>query len=170
MRKIPETITEEELIKLLGKTIEPHHKAAFILGFYQGMRVSEIVKLRPEDVDKGQRIIRIKQGKGGKDRHIPIIKPLKLNPTAVFDATRRIPMPCGVRALEIKFKALSKVVLQKVLHFHCLRHSGASWLLNKKKWDVRQVQVFLGHSRLQTTEIYTHVTPTDLVNLEWGDE
>jgi len=161
--KIPETITEEEFLDIIKSTKQKHHKIAFILGFYGCMRISEIVKLQPEDIDKGQRIIRIKQAKGNKDRNIPI-------PPQALKGLSLIPINCGVRALEISFKQISKKVLNRNLHFHQLRHSGATYYLNKKKWNTRQVQQLLGHSKIQTTEIYTHVTPQVLIDKMWGED
>jgi len=163
MRKIPEVITEEELIKLLNAVKHKHHKLAFALGFYEGMRISEIVNLKPENIDKEQRIIRIKQAKGSKDRNIPIAP-------EVMKGIKILPIRCGVRALEIAFKKKAKEVLGKDLHFHLLRHSGASHYLNKKKWDLRSVQVLLGHSRINVTEIYTHISPENLVNRMWDEK
>ena len=126
------------------------------------MRISEIVKLKPENIDFGQKLIRIKQGKGGTDRNIPIAP-------EVLRGLKHLPIRCGVRALQVIFKKYVKLAgIDKDLHFHCLRHSGASHYLNKKKWDLRSVQVFLGHSRIDTTTIYTHVNPQDLVNKMWG--
>lgn len=154
--KIPDTITIEELTELLKGCKEPHHKLAFSLGFLQCMRVSEVTNLKPENIDLKRRIISIKQSKGGKDRNIPIS--LKLKPN-MFNG---LPIPCGIRALQIAIKNLGKEVLKKDIHFHTLRHSGATYYLNKKKWNLRQVQQFLGHSKVNTTEIYTHITPDDL--------
>lgn len=161
-QKIPETINEEEFIKLYRNVKNKNHRVAFLLGFYGAMRVSEIVKLRQEDIDRGQKIIRIKQAKGKKDRNIPI-------PPQTQRALGHIPISCGVRALQIAFKEKSKKVLNKDLHFHCLRHSGATHYLNKKKWNTRQVQQLLGHSKIQTTEIYTHVTPQVLIDKMWEE-
>jgi integrase/recombinase XerD len=161
-RKIPETIIEQEFIKLLKNTAKKHHRIAFILGFYGCMRVSEIVNLLPEHIDRGQRLIRIKQAKGNKDRNIPI-------PPQAVKGLSHIPIKCGVRSLQIAFKNKAKKVLDKDLHFHTLRHSGATHYLNKKKWSTRQVQQLLGHSKITTTEIYTHVTPQDLINEMWDN-
>ena len=170
-RIIPTTISEEELIKIVtSKGIKKHHKLAFLLGFYQCLRVSEVVKLERDNIDIKEHVIHIKQAKGKKDRDINIIKPLKMNPLTMVYALNKLPVGIGVRALEIAFKSWGKRVLNKDIHFHTLRHSGATWLLNKKRWDIRQVQKFLGHSKIQTTEIYTHVNASDLVNLEWGEE
>jgi len=168
-RKIPTTITEEELIEVLLATKNFKHRASYILGFYQAMRISEVINLKPENIIKDRHIIELKNCKGAKDRNIPIIKPLKLSMNTMWFAFKQVPINLSPRALQIAFKNKSKKVLGKDLHFHCLRHSGATWLLNKKRWDVRQVQQFLGHSKLATTEIYTHVSPQDLMELEWGD-
>jgi len=168
-RKIPNVIMEEDLIKIVEATINPKHKLSFLLGFYQALRISEVVNLKPENIDKQSHTIHVKQGKGNKDRDIPIIKPLKINPNSYLYALNKLPVGLGVRALEIAFKQKAKDILNKDLHFHTLRHSGATWLLNKKGWGIRQVQRFLGHSKLSTTEIYTHVNPQDLINLEWDE-
>lgn len=161
MTKLPETITEEEFIKILKITKKPHHKLAFMLGFYACMRVSEITGLQPDNIDNGQRLIRIKQGKGSKDRNIPL-------PPQVIRGLKHLPIKCGIRALEIAFKQKAKKVLQRDnIHFHSLRHSGATHYLSTKKWNIRQVQQMLGHSRITTTEIYTHVSPSDLVAKMW---
>lgn len=161
-RKIPETISEEEFLTLLKKVRKKHHRIAFILGFYGCMRVSEVVKLQQENIDRGQRIIRIKQAKGKKDRNIPI-------PPQAIRGLSHIPVNCGSRALQIAFRGYSMKVLGKDLSFHTLRHSGATHYLNKKKWPTRKVQQLLGHSKIQTTEIYTHVTPQDLIEAMWED-
>lgn len=159
-KKLPETISEEEFIKLFRATKNKKHKIAFLLGFYGAMRISEIIKLKQEDIDRGQRLIRIKQGKGKKDRNIPL-------PPQAVKGLSNIPIGIGVRALQIAFKNKAKKVLNKDLHFHQLRHSGATYYLNKKKWNTRQVQQLLGHSKIQTTEIYTHVTPQVLIDKMW---
>lgn len=168
VKRIPQTISEEELVKILLATKNRVHKAAFTLGFYQAMRISELVNLQPDNIRKSEHILEIKQSKGAKDRNIPMVKPLKLTTKTIFIALNQIPLDIGIRALQIAFKKKAKEVLNRDLHFHCLRHSGATWLLNKKKWNLRQVQQFLGHEKLSTTEVYLHVTPQDLVELEWS--
>jgi len=171
MRKLPEVISEEELIKIVTyPKIKRNHKTAIILSFYECLRVSEIAHLRKENVDKGKHIIHILQGKGKVDRDIVIVKPLLITIKTIFNALDRLPVGCGIRSLQKAFKRYANKVLGRDLHFHCLRHSGATWLLNKKNWDVRKVQQHLGHRKLTTTEIYCHVGAKDLVNLEWGDE
>lgn len=162
MMKLPEIVTEEEFLKLIKQVKKKHHRIAFILGFYGCMRISEVVNLKQEDIDRGQRIIRIKQAKGKKDRNIPI-------PKQAVRGLFYIPVGVGARAIQISFRNYSKKILNKDLNFHSLRHSGATHYLNKKKWSTRQVQQLLGHSKIQTTEIYTHVTPQDLIEKMWEE-
>src|SRR3989344_1148076 len=130
--RLPEVITEEELIKILEATKKPHHRLAFALGFYCCLRVSEIVKLRPENVDKGTKLLHIKQAKGSKDRNIPISP-------KVIKGLKYLPIKCGIRALQIKFKEKGKEVLNKDLHFHCLRHSAITHYITKKRWPSLEV-------------------------------
>jgi len=157
--KLPETITEEELIEIIKATKTPHHKIAFALGFYECMRISEVTKLQPENIDKQTKLIHIKQSKGAKDRNIPIAP-------EVMKGLKNLPISCGIRALQIKFKKIGREVLNKDLHFHCLRHSGITHYI-KKGWSSLAVQRLAGHSKIQTTEIYTHIQPIDLVNKMW---
>ena len=157
---IPEIITEEEFIKLVKTVKQKNHKLAFLLGFYGCMRISEVTHLKPENVDRGQKLIRIKQAKGSKDRNIPL-------PKQLVKGLSYLPIKIGDRALQIAIKKYGKKVLGKNIHFHTLRHSGATHYLNKKKWSTREIQVLLGHSKIQTTEIYTHVTPQNLIDRMW---
>lgn len=158
--KLPPTITEEELIEVLKKTKQPHHRAAFAIGFYQCMRVSEIVKLKKEDIRKDIKMIYIKQAKGHKDRHIPIAP-------EVVKYLKQIPLKCGIRALQYAWHKKTKDALGAKRNFHLLRHSGITHYITKKRWDIMLVQRMAGHSKIATTQIYTHVNPTDLVERMW---
>ena len=136
MRKLPKTITEKELLQLVKATKPKKYKLAFMLGFYQCLRVSEVVKLLPEHVDKERGYLHLLQAKGAKDRDVPIAPPV--------------------------LKGLK----------YLLRHSGATFCLNVLKIDVRHVQFMLGHARITTTEIYTHITPEahkKRFDEAWGD-
>lgn len=158
--KLPDTITEDELIKVLKITKQPHHRAAFVLGFYQCMRVSEVVNLQQEDVRRDTKLLYIRQAKGHKDRHIPIA-PESMKYLKYF------PLECGIRALQIAWNNATKKALGNSLKFHLLRHSGITFYLTKRKWNSLQVQRMAGHSKIATTQIYTHINPTDLVEQMW---
>jgi len=169
-RKIPDVISEKELIELVTHPSLKRKKRriAYLFMFYQALRISEVIKLRKEDYDKYTKLLHIRQAKGSKDRKIPIspnlVKAIKYLPFGSEKAKDG-----GIRALQIALKRDGRRILNKDLHPHTLRHSGATYYLNVKGWSTRQVQVFLGHSRVSTTEIYTHVNPKDLVNVMWKD-
>lgn len=156
VRKLPVVISLEEFNKVLVFTRLFHHKFAFKLGFLCGLRVSEVVNLRLDHIDLDRGFLFIKDSKGGKDRYIPIPKPMRA------DLKRFSSFKCvGVRALQMMFKAVSFRALNRDLHFHCLRHSCATYYLGKGM-DIRQVQALLGHSNIQTTGIYLHVSQSAL--------
>ena len=100
-RKLPEIITEEELIEILKQTKKKHHKLAFALGFYEAMRVSEVVNLKPENIDRQLKLIKIKQAKGKKDRNIPISP-------QIVKGLKNLPIKCVIRALQTAFKKIGK--------------------------------------------------------------
>ena len=154
-KHIPNTISEEELKQIIKAARKKIHKTAYILMFYECMRVSEVVKLLKENIDMGRMFIHIKDAKGGRDRDIPIMNSAK-------HYLRYVPIKIGVRALERAIKRHSIKAIGKNIHPHTLRHSGATHYLNEKGKDVRHIQALLGHARLSTTEIYTHVNPNDL--------
>ena len=169
--KIPETITEEELIKIVNDPEvkkKTKNRIAYLFSFYQCLRISEVVKLTPQDYDPNTKLLHIRQAKGNKDRRIPIapqtIRAIKFLPLGSDKAKDK-----GIRALQYALKKDGKRILNKDLHPHTLRHSGATYYLNSKKWDIRQLQRFLGHSDIKITQIYTHVTPEDLTKLMWDE-
>lgn len=153
--KLPEVITIEEFNNILIHTKRPHHKLAFKLAFLCGMRVREVINLMPEDIDKGRRLIFIRQSKGKKDRYVPLAKPLERD-------LKALPVKCGVRALEMAIKNIAKKSINKNIHFHTLRHSSATFYLSQGM-SLPELQLFLGHARINTTMIYLHVNPQDLI-------
>jgi integrase len=168
-RKLPVIITEKEFKEIIKELIRRGNKAknekkklrynklklAFMLGFYQCMRVSEVIKLKPEHIDERNGWIHILQAKGKKDRDIPIMPPVRAG-------LKYLPIPYSIRTLQREIKKVCKSVLNKDIHFHSLRGGGASFYLNEKKRDIRHIQEFLGHANISTTQIYTFVTPTNL--------
>ena len=155
-RKLPGYLTNDEFMELIKVVKKPHHKLAFILGFSAGLRVSEITKLKQENIDFIGKKIFIREGKGGKDRVVPLPKGF---PQSYL---KYIPLDCGVRALQIAFKsAVEKAKIQKSdLHFHSLRHSFAVRCM-ELGMPLNQVQVLLGHESISTTSIYLKINPKD---------
>jgi len=174
-QKLPEIISEEDLIKILEATENPKHRLAFALGFYECLRVSEVACLRKEHVNKDLKLLLIKGSdiskgkkgaKRGKDRNIPIA-PEVLNGLKHLPVGSDKAKDMGVRALQIAFNKKSQEVLGKSYNFHILRHSGITHYLTKKKWNSLEVQRLAGHSKVSVTEIYTHINPENLVNRMW---
>jgi integrase/recombinase XerD len=155
--KIPVVISEEDFKLILKATKKNDLKTAFRFGFYQGMRVSEVISLNREDVNIQTGFIHIRQGKGCKDRQIPIRE-------EIIPYIRYLPIKYTRQGLHKAIRTLALKVLNKDIHFHTLRHSGATYYLNDLGVDIRFIQQFLGHSRLSTTQIYTHVNPQQLKN------
>jgi len=153
--KIPEVIIEEEFFQIVKATKRLKLKTAFMFAFYQCMRVSEVINLQQKDVNAQTGFIHIRQAKGKKDRQIPLMNEVK-------HYIRYLPIGISRQGLHKAIKTRAKKVLNKDIYFHTLRHSGASMYLNDRSIDIRFIKDFLGHSRLSTTEIYTHINPTQL--------
>lgn len=165
-RKLPEVITEEDVKKLLAAIKMKKYRLAVALGFYQCMRVSEVAKLRSEHINKQLKLIMIKQAKGSKDRNIPIA-PEVMNGLKYLPVGSNKAKDFGIRAIQIFFNRITLKVLGKRLNFHLLRHSGITHYLVKKRWSSLEVQRLAGHSKITTTEIYTHINPQNLVSRMW---
>lgn len=158
IKKLPVWIDEKEFTELIKKTIKPYHKVAFLLGFGAGLRISEITNLEKRDIDINSKRISVRQGKGGKDRVVPLPKGFRQS------HLQHIPIPVGVRALQRAFKKASgeaKLLERKpTLHFHSLRHGFATHFLNQGG-KIHHLQLLMGHSDIKTTSIYLHSNPKD---------
>ena len=174
-KKLPTFLTEEEVIKLINSPNDKNligYRDKLILTFLYstGMRVSEIVSLKVSqlDLDKGEVII---TGKGKKDRIVFLTDEIKDMIKIYLDKRRkksnvlflnRNGKPLtdkGIRLLVEKYA--KKVVPYKKVTPHTLRHTFATHLLTNGA-DLRVVQELLGHTKLSTTQIYTHLTKENL--------
>lgn len=169
-------IKEDELEKICNATKEQYLKNLFQFAFYSGARLNEIISLKWDNINLEERIITISntdsfRTKNKKDRIVPInstlfeiIKKMKrhlLNDNEFI--FYRIP---GVKLnqdfVSKKFKkAVRKAGLSEKYHFHILRHSFAS-LLHQKGAPLSVIKELLGHSSIQTTLIYTHMSKENL--------
>lgn len=155
-KRHPVAISEEEFTELIKVCKTKHHRLAFLLGFGAGMRISEIIKLEPRHINTDS--ISIEQGKGGKDRTVPLPKGWRQ------EHLKLIPMPCGKRALEIAFRrcAAKAGLLSKkpTLHFHSLRHGFATNAVSKNI-PIHHVRTLMGHANIQTTNVYLEMNPKE---------
>jgi integrase len=156
-RKLPKSLSEEEFNLLIQHTLKPHHKVAFLLGFASGLRVSEIVGLNKEYIDLKRKMILVRQGKGKKDRIVPLPKGFKPK------MSKFIPLKCGVRSLQRAFKnSLKRANLKGGFTFHSLRYSFATQSL-KRGIKINEVQLFMGHENLKTTSVYLKANPIEAI-------
>ena len=166
-RKIPTFITQEEFEKIFEAEKDKEYRLCFLLAFEAGMRISEIVglelkgfyKIPPltkDHINLKAGTILIKSGKGDRDRIVPL--PKRVNLTAV----NLLQIKRGRRSLEMRIKKLGKKILNKDIHFHSLRHSFGSHLASKV--PLHQIQMLMGHSRLDTTGIYLHSNPKEAID------
>ena len=140
------------------------------LAYGSGLRVSELVRLKIEDIDFANHLIHIKQGKGGRERLTILPKYLigslgkiEIKNSYLFSNSRGGHLT--TRSIQKVFKeAARKVGLNENISFHSLRHSFATHLLEHGT-DIRYVQKLLGHKSIKTTERYTHVRKTALMEI-----
>ena len=159
-KTLPKILTEEEVLRLFQMTYNPHHQMQLKLMYYCGLRVSEMLHLKKQDIDLKEGVLKVVQGKGGKDRIIPIPRPLlhdlKIYLLQPFMDDRQELFTTRARAAGAMMDRLSKKFGKKV-HPHMLRHSYATHVLEKTN-NLKLVQDLLGHSDIKTTQIYTHLT------------
>ncbi len=167
-KKIPEVLSKEEVLRLFDSAQTKKSRLIIEMLYSSGLRVSELVNLKPNDLDFNENIGWVRGGKGKKDRMIIISKRLSktLNKfieknkgwTYVFSKDK----PLTTRNIQkIVQKVSFKAGIKKSTHPHTLRHSYATHLLENGT-DIRKIQILLGHSSLSTTERYTHVSSSEL--------
>lgn len=168
-KKLPRVIDKQFLLDKLSMIENKKHKAILTLAYSTGMRVSEICNLKISDIDSKRMIISIRQSKGRKDRIVGLSqKVLELlreyfteyKPKEyLFNGQGKIPQYSSTSC-----NAIVRQYLGKEFHFHLLRHSHATALLEAGT-DLRIIQRQLGHSKSTTTEIYTHVSTSILQSI-----
>jgi len=167
--KLPNVLSKEEVMKLINGVENTQHKLVILFLYYAGLRVSEVVNIKWENLDFDRGLINLKQAKGNKDRtiflHKKIIERLKgLNKNGlIFISERGKKYSKGTIQAIVK-KNAKKAGIGKRVHPHMLRHSFATHLLEAGA-DIRYIQELLGHQSLRTTTIYTHVANKDIKNL-----
>jgi len=163
---LPAVLSVKEITKILNATRNLKHKTIVLLIYSAGLRLNELLELKIADIDSAVMKIHIKQGKGKKDRYVmlsenvlkllreyyKIYRPKKYifegqyggkySPTSVQNVFRR---------------ALKNAGINKKVTVHTLRHSFATHLLDSGT-DIRYIQELLGHKKLETTQIYTHIS------------
>jgi len=173
-RFLPTVLSREEVLKILQVTQNLKHRAIIGMIYSGGLRISELINLRVSDIDFLRNQVIIRQGKNRKDRYVFLAKtmlPLLNNYMNTYQPkfyfvegiNQKKYSAESVRAF-LK-KSVGKAGIRKKVTPHTLRHSFATHLLENGV-DLRYIQALLGHSRPETTMIYTHVTRKDLIQIE----
>ncbi len=160
-KKLPQIIEKSHLLNCIAKIENKKHKAIISLAYSTGMRVSEVCNLKIADIDSKRMIITIRQSKGRKDRIVPLSDKVLEILRQYFKEYRPTEyLFNGQFEPQYSPRSCNQIVKQYVgrdYHFHLLRHSNATALLEAGT-DIRIIQKHLGHSSSKTTEIYTHVS------------
>jgi len=187
--KLPEILSTEEVERLFEVTSNPKHRMILMTTYAGGLRVSEVVKLKATDIDKHRMTIRIDQGKGDKDRYTILsellLKELRLYWKMFRPRVWLFPSPNNPNkhinpstAQRIYYQAKENAGITKGKGIHTLRHCFATHML-EAGYDVRTIQMLMGHSSILTTMVYLQVTrkklastksPLDLLEIPNGNK
>ena len=170
-KKLPVVLSAIEVIELIRVTRNLKHRAIIGLIYSSGLRIGELINLHISDLDLERNTIHIRRGKGRKDRVCDLgerIKPMLINYAQTYqpklflfegDAPRKAYSASSIR--QFLRRSCKAAGIKKHVTPHTLRHSYATHLLENGV-DVRYIQELLGHSRPETTMIYTHVSERKL--------
>jgi integrase/recombinase XerD len=174
--KLPLVMSVDEIKRLLAVGSSLKTRVLLSLGYGCGLRASEIVRLKVKHIDKAQKIIRIEQSKGRKDRNVMLpdemlgllrqwwkVRPCRhdteipLPERWLFPSRKNAGRPITTRHLNRLFhEAADAAGIKKGATLHTLRHSFATHLLERQT-HIRTIQALLGHAKSDTTTRYTHV-------------
>ncbi len=172
--RLPKVLSLEEVYKILDQVKNLKHRCILMMIYSAGLRVSEAVNLKIADIDSKRMLVRVIQGKGRKDRNSLLSDQLLLLLREYYLAYRPKDWlfegwhgyRYNARSVQSVFeKALKESGIQKSASVHTLRHSFATHLLESGV-DIRYIQELLGHESTKTTEIYTHVSNTQLSKIK----
>lgn len=169
---LPLILSLVEVKRLLLGVDNLKHRAMLTTLYAMGLRTGEMLRLETSHLDGNRNTILIKEGKGRKDRLLPFPESLKVllreyfkeyKPTGyLFEGRNAAPYTSS--SLRAVFqKARRKAGIKKNVTPHSLRHAYATHLLDSGM-DLRRIQTLLGHSRISTTMIYTHVSSNDILD------
>jgi site-specific recombinase XerD len=167
-QKLPVVLSPREVRSLLALVENPEARMCLRMIYACGLRLREGTQLQVSDIDPQRMLVRVRQGKGGKDRYVPLAErtlqllreywQLARSRPWLFPARHR-PMPLSATSLQKTFKAVVRQSgIPKDASIHTLRHSYATHLLERGV-SLRVIQELLGHRSLRTTARYTHLTP-----------
>lgn len=171
-KKLPIILSKEEIESMIKSTKNLNHRLIIQVGYSAGLRVSEIINLKWEDIDFNRNIIHLKKAKGKKDRVVMLsvkvkesLQSINQNQAGYVFITNR----CGKytqRTIQKIIENTAQIAgIKKKITPHTLRHSFATHLLENGT-DIRHIRDLLGHSDINTTLIYTKVSNRSLSKIK----
>lgn len=177
-KSLPQVINKETIFKMVGITKNLKHKIVLEMLYSSGVRLGEIIKSEWEDVDFQNKLLRVNNGKGNKDRYTilsnRVIDDLKKyreerynkQSIYIFDSLQKPHTHLSGKTIQKIIKnTLKKLGINLKISPHSFRHSFATNLVEKDV-NIRKIQTMLGHSNLNTTNLYTRVANKDLLNIQ----
>lgn len=171
-KKIPNVLTKEEVLRLFDSSQSKKSKLMLQMLYSSGLRVSELVNIKPQDLDLSENMGWVRSGKGKKDRMFFISKKLAgklkkyLEKKKDWNYVFSEKTPLTTRNIQkIINKVAFKANINKKVTPHTMRHSFATHLLDSGV-DIRRIQELLGHSSIATTQIYTHISTEQLKSIK----
>ena len=172
-RQLPVILSADEVARFLSAVPSLKHRTALMTAYAAGLRVSEVVHLKLTDIDSSRMLIRVEQGKGGRDRYIMLSPQLLVVLRGYWREARPLrwlfpgqdesrPLDASVLQWACR-NARAAAKLGKSITVHTLRHSFATHLLEAGT-DIRTIQVLLGHRDLSTTARYPQGAATTTGN------
>ena len=167
-KKLPTVLSLDETARFFAAILSVKHRAILMTAYAAGLRLSEVVGLRVEDIDSQRMVIRVRQGKGRKDRNVMLSPRLLTLLREYWKAAKPTDwlFPGEVPGNPITDGSVNRICAQaaraaglgKHVTVHTLRHSFATHLLEGGT-NIRTIQMLLGHRNLKSTAIYMHVSP-----------
>lgn len=173
-RTLPSVLSQEEVLRIIQYTQNIKHRAILTLLYSCGLRIGELINLKLADFHVERKQLIVKKGKGRKDRYVSLADsflPLLSNyyysykPTIYFVEGQNGGKYSAESIRSFLRKSCKKAGIRKLVTPHTLRHSYATHLLENGV-DLRYIQTLLGHSKPETTMIYTHVQRKDLMEIQ----
>lgn len=166
-RRLPLPFSQDEILRFFNAIRNIKHQAIFQLIYCGGLRISEVTNLKVGDINRKDMSIRIRQGKGNKERYTLLSKTALatlicyykvFQPKEYLFPGDEADSQISTRTIQVAFKkALIKADINKPLTVHSIRHSFATHMLESGV-DIYHLQKLMGHSNVRTTSIYIHVT------------
>ena len=182
-KKVPAVLSQDEILRVFAVVDNGRHKAILMTAYACGLRVSEVIALKIEDIDSKRMLVHVRQGKGQRDRLVPLSRRLVDVLRVYWSVFRpKVWLFPGIKPdTHVSTRAVQRAAVLAFLRagitkratLHTLRHSFATHLLEAGT-DIRVLQSLLGHFRLSTTQLYNHVTrqqvtatksPLDLIGI-----